>query len=357
MRPLLLSTSILGAVLTSGFGSNEAKAYTQIKAWSKPGEVIEVDQVVANDGKMKCWLGIDSGDFEFGIEFWQNGGVDVQIITSSRIAPYTSGGSVQFVFDNGASYNDSATLPPNPNGHVLVVTLKDEGEGKEFLHNLWNGSSVHVTTGKEEANFSLTGSATAILHLHQCRYEIAPQVEIADAQAPGGSPITPQATTIPTQPFPSAPSPPAPPVPAEMPSFGGAPAYQSNGPTQVPMEVSEGAYYVNTIVNGTARVRFQIDTGATLVSIPQNIADYLMQRGTMAQDDYKGSTSFVMANGEREPGDVYMLRSISIEGVTVNDVLCSVGSDNSTILLGKSFFDKFSGFSLNKAQGTLTLTP
>jgi hypothetical protein len=348
MRKFLLAGA---AVATLGFSTiSEAHAFNVVKDWSKPGEPISVQQIVTNDGSQKCWLGIGGSDnVMFSLDFFQSGSIVFRIISSNRDAPWTGISQIQLKFDNGSPYKANASL--DSSGHVLSAGVKDEGEGKNFLHDLWNGQSFHATAGSTEVDFPLTGSATALLHLHQCRYEIAPQIETAANDGsqphftpPAAHPVVPATT-------PEYVPPPAAPVSALAPP-------PVVGPRAVKLIVDDGSYYVEATIDNAVHYKFAVDTGASLVTIPQDFADYLMQHNALSPADYKGVDKFTIADGSTRQQNLYTLHTVSIDGVTAHNVLCSVGPAGSPFLLGKSFFDKFNGgFSINPSQGTMTLTP
>jgi clan AA aspartic protease (TIGR02281 family) len=341
MRKFLLAGAAFAAL------GSQAHAYSVVKDWSKPGEAIPVQQIIADDGSTKCWLGMGGTNYlAFNLDFFQNGNVIFRL--SSTKSLWSSDGQIQVRFDNGELYNANARLDSIDSKQALSALIKDEGQGKEFLHALWNGNSFHVTAGNVQADFSLTGSATAMLHMHQCRYTIAPEVEtaLADPTQPHFTPPAAQSAAPPVLVHQDAAHGYTPPTPAQPPSD----SHQS-----VRLHATHGAYYVTALINGIVAQPFQVDTGASSVVIPQDFADYLMQKGALSPKDYQGTGTAVLADGHELKDNVYILRSISIDGVTAHDVECSVAPAGGAFLLGKTFFDRFKSFSIDSTEGTLTL--
>ncbi|WP_299233365.1 TIGR02281 family clan AA aspartic protease [uncultured Halomonas sp.] len=103
----------------------------------------------------------------------------------------------------------------------------------------------------------------------------------------------------------------------------------------VVLERNRGGHFVATgRVNGEP-VEFLVDTGATYVALPRQMAERLGLEAT-------GSAWFNTANG-RVRGDLTLLDEVSLGGYVARDVRGSVslGLEGDTALLGMSFLDHF----------------
>lgn len=114
-------------------------------------------------------------------------------------------------------------------------------------------------------------------------------------------------------------------------------------------------YRIPAAINGSMPLRFLLDTGATDVSIPRSIATKLMREGSLTVGDYARASVGTLADGRRVPEMVFILRSITVGGVTATNVECSVGPEGSSLLLGQSFLRKFRSWSIDNARGVLVL--
>jgi len=116
-----------------------------------------------------------------------------------------------------------------------------------------------------------------------------------------------------------------------------------------------GGYDVTVTINGAVPLSFELDTGASDMSIPEAVIDRMLQNGTLSVASFEGIRHYKMANGAVEISRTYRLASVTIGGRTVTDVLCSTGIDKNTFLLGQSFLRKFKSWSINNEDNLLIL--
>jgi hypothetical protein len=97
---------------------------------------------------------------------------------------WTAGGVVSFEVDGGSPYTFRASAPGMDSGRVWI---DNEGVGRRFLHDPYNGYSPKVTAGIAHATFSITSGASAITALRHCAdAAMAPKKGYATA---GASPL------------------------------------------------------------------------------------------------------------------------------------------------------------------------
>ena len=114
----------------------------------------------------------------------------------------------------------------------------------------------------------------------------------------------------------------------------------------VQLGVSGGTYTIPVAVNGH-RANFTLDSGAAAVQIPAGRILQMINEGTMQASDFIRNDVFVDANGNRVSQPLYMLRALTVGGVTVNNVECIGGDDPHTFLLGQSFLSKLPSWSID----------
>jgi aspartyl protease family protein len=95
-----------------------------------------------------------------------------------------------------------------------------------------------------------------------------------------------------------------------------------------------GTFDVSASLNGSAPMTFTLDTGATSLVIPRDLADRLLAQGVLSAADVLGKSTATLGNGNTVAQTVYNLRSVTIGGRTVHDVRCSVGPVGTATLLG-----------------------
>jgi hypothetical protein len=246
------------------------------------------------------------------------------------------GGTVAFDIDGKVWRFD---MQPSPNRLSLFIDYNSETpEAVDFLHALFNGQSMTVTAGQQVAVIPLTGSATGIAVLNQCRDTIVAQ------------------RTAPASPAPAAP---AVPVPAFAPPA--APAMQPWG--MVSASSGELKLYANggtpTVITqiGTATVKFAVDSGAAAVALPPSAWNALLASGAVvAARDFVQNVTFTMADGHTHTKPIYRVSALTVGGVTAHDVLCDIAETEDSGLLGESFLGKFSSWTIDNAHGVLRLS-
>jgi hypothetical protein len=122
----------------------------------------------------------------------------------------------------------------------------------------------------------------------------------------------------------------------------------------VELGASGGTYTIPVVVNGH-RAKFTLDSGAAVVQIPANRILQMINEGTMQASDFIRNDVFVDANGNRVSQPVYILRSLTVGGVTVNNVECVGGDDPHTFLLGQSFLSKLPSWSIDNKTGRFVI--
>jgi clan AA aspartic protease (TIGR02281 family) len=129
-------------------------------------------------------------------------------------------------------------------------------------------------------------------------------------------------------------------------------------PTAVEVPVrrnQSGLYEVRATINGMGSFTFEIDSGATLVTIPANGFIQMVNAGMIQKADYQGKAISTLADGSSVVSLVFHLASMSVGGRTVNDVRCLVVKDGGSYLLGQSFLAKFRSWSIDNVRNVLLL--
>src|SRR6185369_6856978 len=116
-----------------------------------------------------------------------------------------------------------------------------------------------------------------------------------------------------------------------------------------------GGYLIPGRINDADTVTFVLDTGASDVSIPENVARDLEQAGKLDRGDFLGTRTYVLADGSRVPSRRVLLREVTVGGQTVSNVTASISRSGSPPLLGQSFLSKFASWTLDNERAVLVL--
>jgi predicted aspartyl protease len=155
----------------------------------------------------------------------------------------------------------------------------------------------------------------------------------------------------------------APPSPAALPSSRSLPAKQAppeqpvldSGVTVVPM-VSEGSTFVVPVrINDQITLNFVVDSGASDVTVPNDVVSTLVRTGTITDADFLGKKTYRLADGSTVPSQQFAIRSLKVGDKTLKNVVGSISPSASDLLLGQSFLSRFKSWSIDNDRRVLIL--
>lgn len=115
----------------------------------------------------------------------------------------------------------------------------------------------------------------------------------------------------------------------------------------IPMKKENGVYVVPVKINSQFELKFIVDSGAADVAVPSDVVSTLIRTGTIASTDFTGAQTYVLADGTKVPSTTFVLKSLEVGGVVVNNITASVSSSSGSLLLGQSFLEKFKHWSID----------
>ena len=122
----------------------------------------------------------------------------------------------------------------------------------------------------------------------------------------------------------------------------------------IPIEQRNGSYYVVLNVCGKF-VKYLIDSGASNVTITSETENEFLEKKIITKSSYLSSSKYMLADGSTKIYKRIMIPWVKIKGVNIENVTAALSENNTTPLLGKSFFDKFSYWKINNSNNTLEL--
>jgi clan AA aspartic protease (TIGR02281 family) len=129
----------------------------------------------------------------------------------------------------------------------------------------------------------------------------------------------------------------------------------AKGQVRVAMRFQSGVYVVPVMINGVLILDFMVDSGASDVSIPEDVLVTLLRAGTVSSADFRSERTYVLANGSREVTRTILLRSLQVGDKVVDAVLASITTTKGSLLLGQSFLKRFDSWSIDNNQHVLVL--
>lgn len=123
---------------------------------------------------------------------------------------------------------------------------------------------------------------------------------------------------------------------------------------EVKLSRESGVFFINVNISGIQK-RFVLDSGASEISLSAEFEKELIAKKILTKENYIESALYRNANGSVESKRRVILPEIKIGDFIVKNIPASIGSSNIPLLLGKSFLDKFSKWTIDNNAETLTL--
>jgi hypothetical protein len=85
-----------------------------------------------------------------------------------------------------------------------------------------------------------------------------------------------------------------------------------------------GTYTTSVQINGALVLPFFLDTGASLVVIPEDVFRTLTRTGTVTKNDFIGTGTAILADGSEHASESYVLHEVQVGDHIVRNVVASV---------------------------------
>ena len=96
-------------------------------------------------------------------------------------------------------------------------------------------------------------------------------------------------------------------------------------------------------INDTITLPFVLDTGATDLVIPADVALTLIRAGALTSGDFLGKSRYSMANGSEQVSDRVMIRAVQVGDHIIRNVTAMVSPPAGDPLLGQSSVEIWCG--------------
>jgi clan AA aspartic protease (TIGR02281 family) len=126
---------------------------------------------------------------------------------------------------------------------------------------------------------------------------------------------------------------------------------------EIRLEKQGGTYTVPVTINGTIKIKFMLDSGASDVLIPADTALTLVRSGALVESDFIGDQMYSLADGSTLQSAKFMLRQMQVGNQILRDVVASIGPVTSTPLLGQSFLSRIGSWTLDNNRHILVFNP
>lgn len=134
-----------------------------------------------------------------------------------------------------------------------------------------------------------------------------------------------------------------------------APPTRSVSTFAVALRRQAGVLMVPALLNETVTVNFVVDSGASDVTIPENVVEALRKAGKLTDADFTGNQAYKLADGSIVRSRTFVLRSFAVNNRVLENVRATVAPNKGMALLGQSFLQRFSSWSIDNERQLLLL--
>lgn len=125
--------------------------------------------------------------------------------------------------------------------------------------------------------------------------------------------------------------------------------------SEVALVESGGTLTVPVEINETIRLGFVLDSGASDVQIPADVAQTMLRSGTLDRSDFLGQRTYRLADGSTLPSYIFRIRSLRVGNVVVPNVTGAIAPPDGELLLGQSFLSRLTSWSIDNGKRVLAL--
>jgi predicted aspartyl protease len=104
-----------------------------------------------------------------------------------------------------------------------------------------------------------------------------------------------------------------------------APVHPTIGET-IQLERRDGLYMVPVRINEAVNLPFFLDSGSTVVVIPQDVFSTLLRTGTVKKSDFIGPGKITLADGSEQLSQLFTLHEVRVGDHVVRNVVAKCGS-------------------------------
>jgi predicted aspartyl protease len=124
---------------------------------------------------------------------------------------------------------------------------------------------------------------------------------------------------------------------------------------EIPLKPLGGTFVVPVFINGAITLNFVVHSGAADVSVPADVVGTLVRAGTIEKSDITGKQKYMLADGSISPTVTFIIRSLKVGDVLIENVKGSVSPAAGSLLLGQSFLQRFKSWSMDNSKHVLVL--
>lgn len=123
---------------------------------------------------------------------------------------------------------------------------------------------------------------------------------------------------------------------------------------EIKLRKSGGVYFIKASIKGYTK-EFILDSGAGDVLISEEFEGQLIAARAINQSDYLSKANYTIADGSIVSCKRVLVKEIKVGNVSAKNVVVAICPGSDTMLLGKSFLDKFPSWKIDNYKEALIL--
>lgn len=124
---------------------------------------------------------------------------------------------------------------------------------------------------------------------------------------------------------------------------------------EVPLKVQDGVYHVPVRINNVITLDFIIDSGASDVVIPADVALTLVRAGTIDGTDFLPGAEYQLADGSIVSSPRFVIRELMIGSQKLMNVVASISNISGSLLLGQTALRRLADWRFDYQKNKLVL--
>lgn len=118
-----------------------------------------------------------------------------------------------------------------------------------------------------------------------------------------------------------------------------------------------GVFEVPVILNGVLKINFILDSGASEVSLSPDVALTLLRTGTITENDWLPSQTYIFADGSTAKSNRFLIRKLSIGDLVLTNIEAGISkSIQAPMLLGQNVLTQLGTFTIDYENLLLIIT-
>jgi len=131
-------------------------------------------------------------------------------------------------------------------------------------------------------------------------------------------------------------------------------SFKNSNSGTIQLQERNGTFQIPVKIGGIAE-KFVLDSGASDTTISSKLEAQLIRNGTITKEDYLSNALYRIADGSIISQRRFVLKNLKVGNFNVKNIIISVGDDDSPLLLGKNFLDRFETWVIDNSKKTIKL--